>query len=229
MKFFRMEIGVIIVRNILLLHKISDSGENMMKKLIMICVVVSLMSAGVSDASVTLDFTELPNQPVNGLSYMGVTFGFRVGVSPSTDAKYNSSIGPGSGVFFQDPSLEGDAEGILSLVFATPADQLEFGVALNTFNTVTPGFVVRLYDPSFQLIDVYRVNTSPLQTFSEGQFKYNSETPIRRAAIGINDKFADRFALDNLTFNPVIPAPGAILLGSIGLGVVSWLRRRRTL
>ena len=99
-----------------------------MKKFIMICVVVSLMSAGVSNAAVTLDFTELPNQPVDGLSYMGVTFGFAIASIPSLDAEYNKG-GPGSITFVQDPSLEGNAAGILTLDFATPTSMLEFGVA----------------------------------------------------------------------------------------------------
>ena len=200
-----------------------------MKKLVAICILLVLMSTGAANAAFTLTFNELPTQPVNGLSYMGITFGFKVGGSPSTDATYNA-IGPGTLTYLQDPTLEGTTAGILTLDFATPTDQLQFGAALNSYYAATPGYVVRLYDPSYLLIGVYSGNTSPLVLWSEGQFTY-SGTPVSRAAIGFNDRVASRFALDNLTINPVsaVPAPGAILLSSIGLGLVNWLRRSRTL
>ena len=200
-----------------------------MKKLVAICILSVLMSAGAANAAVTLTFDELPTQSVDGLSYMGITFGFYVGGSPSTDAVYNGT-GPGTLTYLQDPTLEGTTAGILTLDFATPTDQLQFGAALSSYDAVIQGYAVRLYDPSNQLIGIYSGDTSPLILWSEGQFTY-SGTPVSRAVIGFNDQAASRFALDNLTINSVsaVPAPGAILLSSIGLSVVNWLRRRRTL
>jgi hypothetical protein len=198
-----------------------------MKKLVVICILFVLMSAqGAANAAFTLTFDELPTQPVNGLSYNGVTFGFKVGGVASTDAVYNA-IGPGTLTYVQDPTLEGTTAGILTLDFAMPTDMLKFGVALNSYYAATPGYVVRLYDPSYALIGAFNGNTSPLVLWSEGQFTYGG-TMISRAVIGFNEKVANRFAVDNLTINP-IPAPGAILLGGIGLGLVNWLRCRRTL
>jgi hypothetical protein len=200
-----------------------------MKKLVAICMLVGLFSTGAVNAAVTLTFDELPMQPVDGLSYNGITFGFRVGGYSSTDATYNG-VGPGDLVYLQGTTLEGTTAGILTLDFETPTDVLEFGVALNSYEAVSPAYVVRLYDPSYTPIDTIYGNTSPLVLWSEGQFTY-SGTTVGRAVIGFNEQAVSRFALDNLTFNPgnSIPAPGAVFLGGFGLGLVNWLRRRRTL
>lgn len=196
-----------------------------MKKFSAICIVLVLMS-GTANAAVTLTFDELPTQPVDGVSYNGVNFSFKVDWIPSTDAVYNG-IGPGNLTYLQDASLEGTSSGVLILDFDKPTDQLDFGVALNSYNAVSTAYVVKLYDSSYTPIDTLTGGTSPLVLWSEGQFTY-SGTRVRRAVIGFNSNAASRFAIDNLTINPV-PAPGAVLLGSFGLGLVNWLRRRRTL
>lgn len=197
-----------------------------MKKLIAICVLSVLMSAGAANAAVTLTFDELSKQPVDGLSYNGITFGFKVNWVPSTDAVYND-IGPGILTYLQDTTLEGTTAGVLTFDFANPTDQLDFGIALNSYYAVPTAYVVKLYDSTYTPIGTFTGGTSPLVNWSEGQFTY-SGTRVRRAVIGFNNQAASRFAIDNLTINP-IPAPGAVLLGSFGLGLVNWLRRRRTL
>lgn len=198
-----------------------------MKKFAAIWVLVGLLWAGAADAAITtLTFDELPTQPVNGLTFQGVTFGFTVGGNPSTDAVY-SGIGPGSIAYVQDTSLEGNAGGVLTLNFTQPTDLLQFGVALNSFSPVTAAYSVQLFDASLSALGTFTGNTYPVVLWSEDLFSY-SGTPIGRAVIAFNGQPWGRFAVDNLSVN-TIPAPGAVLLGSIGAGLVSWLRRRRTL
>jgi hypothetical protein len=202
------------------------AGVMKMKKFMAVCVLATLMSAGAAEAAVTLTFDELPYQPVNGLSYKGVAFGFTMAGNPSTDAHYGD-IGPGALTYIQDKSLEGNAWGVLTLDFANPINLLEFGVALDTRRPVANAYTVELFDTTLTSLGAIANNTDPLILWSEGKFEYCGAS-ISRAVIGFNEQYARRFAVDNLSTN-TIPAPGAILLGSLGAGCVGWLRRRRTL
>ena len=76
--------------------------------------------------------------------------------------------------------------------------------------------------------------TSPLlhQTFAIGSSLGNITVPLgaTRLFFGLNDGYEwnNNVGSVDVTISP-IPAPGAILLGTIGVSLVGWLRRRKTL
>jgi hypothetical protein len=158
----------------------------------------------VAQTPTVITFNELPPQPVNGLTFSGVTFFFNVGGVPSTDATFGG-VGPGSILFVQDPSLEGDAFGTLWILFDSPTGTpyLVFGLARSTLETLRPGALVDLFDTNFCFIKRKALRTYPYVIFSENLFNSPPTTtpPIRLARIVF--RYADlatRFALDNLTY-----------------------------
>jgi hypothetical protein len=188
----------------------------MMKKLIMMCVIL-ISVTGVASAAPTylITFDEYPLDTVISNQYapLGVVF---------SAATYNLPVISNNFAMPTQPILRTDGgpgffQGDFWIHFTTPAVQVSFDSGY--WDSIGSG-VIDVYDPYMIPLGSYTntvtgVNVTNL-TGRIGYIYFNSVADPAGADI------------DNLKFTQ-IPAPGAILLGGIGAGLVGWLRRRKTL
>lgn len=192
-----------------------------------VCLLVVAGWAASADAAL-ITFAELPNQPADGVSLQGAAFHFTIGGVASTDARFNSvALGSNTTLNLQTSTLEGNADGVLTVDFAQPISLLSFNVARLTGATLT-GATVSLFDSALVGFATTPVTISKLVTYSEALYSYVGSTPVKRAVLTFNPGAGPRFAIDNLTFTPV-PEPGTMLAGLLltGFAACARLPRRR--
>jgi len=154
---------------------------------------------------------------------------------------WDSGGGATYGTIYQHALLNVDQQGLVhgDLVFQFAVPNAGIGAWLfDDGNLTTESFVLEVTEVGGT------VYTSPVldsgngnANFVEGFLGVVSTAGITEARFRVVDAATGSavgrgFELDHLqigTLNPTIPAPGAILLGTLGAGLVGWLRRRRAL
>jgi hypothetical protein len=144
-----------------------------------------------------------------------------------------------SGTFLTDEFDGPSLKGIYQMAFAKPISQL----SLDLYDYRRDGgpalgdqAILTVYDAGGVALgsDVFTIPTpNPVDGNIEhlsvdvGSYSIMS-ADITYSGAGQNNGLDVGTGIDNVAFS-TIPAPGAMLLGSLGMGVVGWLRRRRTL
>lgn len=194
----------------------------MVAVLVLATLAPPIASAQTSEVLLEFDPIEIGAStpvPANGVMVSGVGFTFTEAGVPSTAAEYGAS-GPGALVYVDGAVLGGPAGGTLTIDFGAPTALVEFGVALNTIGSVSPGFSVEIFDESLVSIGQVDVDTATLVGFSEGQFLHTG-VPLSRVVVTFDTTFSQiggnrEFAFDQLRFEvPDEPMPAVPSLGAV--------------
>lgn len=186
---------------------------------------------------ITFSESEFPlSTTVNGLAVSSVggsplpatlSFSFT-----SNDATV--SVGPGMTVFVSDPSIEGDANGTLTIDFGTDVTRVAFGFAQSCGAGNPGGATVDARTSGGSSVGSTTVLGQDLGFFYiENEVDFAPGTPFRTVEVSFDTAGGpcSRFVLDNLAYDalsvPAMPPDGVLALAVALLLAACWMLRRR--
>ncbi len=201
-----------------------------MKRVVIAFLMIGLVSpALVSAAPTVINFEGRPDGEVVGANYLGTIVSFS-----QTDGRtiyvdpYSEGI-PG-------PVFDGEQQARTDPFFGAGSFRADFdssvdmvSVVLGDFNADYEDLFLSAYDAGDTFLNGY---TDQLQANVFGGYTLTVASPgIKYVLFGSTGDYNNSVYFDVFTFDAgsTVPAPAALVLGSLGAGLVGWLRRRRTL